>query len=194
MKDWTSVSFGGELNNRAEFRGPFSDSSRWEKHFAHLMKPWKGIRGGYALILGQVPGDMSVQNVKLEKFYSDTQAALKKLGFDVRLRKHPHRNAQKGPTGGVPVCDAPTLEDALDGAAFAVTWNSNSGLDAVLSGVPTVTMDEGAMAWDVTGHEYKYPPSPDRTAWANWLAWCQYTKDEIASGYAWEAISCAQES
>ena len=36
---WTSVSFGGALNGRAEFRGPFHDGSRWERHHAHLMQP-----------------------------------------------------------------------------------------------------------------------------------------------------------
>src|SRR5689334_16783088 len=36
---WTSVSFGGGLNGRGDFRGDLTDGSRWGKHFAHLMRP-----------------------------------------------------------------------------------------------------------------------------------------------------------
>ena len=46
---WASVSFGGKLNNRAEFRGVSSDPSRFAANFGHLMQPWRrqtGRRGG----------------------------------------------------------------------------------------------------------------------------------------------------
>jgi hypothetical protein len=82
-----------------------------------------------------------------------------------------------------------SLEADLSGAAIVVTWNSNSGLDAVINGVPTVTMDKGAMAWDVTGHSLgEVPPTPDRTAWCHALAWKQWSKGEMVSGECWEAV------
>src|SRR5690606_3275524 len=56
---WSSVSFGGGLNGRAEFRGPRDDATRFETHFARLMKPWRA-GDGYALLIGQVAGDMSL--------------------------------------------------------------------------------------------------------------------------------------
>ena len=183
MKDWASVSFGGELNGRAEFRGPLADATRWKEHFAHLMQPWKS--GEYALILGQVPGDMSVRGVDLEGFYSKAREAFK--GMPVRFRHHPVHAERNRIT-------STSLADDLAGAAVAVTWNSNSGVDAVLAGVPTVAMDEGSMAWDVTGHALEMPQTPDRKKWAHKLAWCQYNKAELASGECWARVGDDREA
>lgn len=173
--EYASVSFGGRLNGRAEFRGPFHDGSRWEKHFAHHMQPWR-VRDGYALVLGQVPGDMSISGADIHGFYQRAERAFKALGYQTRFRPHPNKRPAK------------PLADDLAGAAVAVTYNSNSGVDAVLAGVPTVAMDEGSMAWAVAGHELAVPPTPDRVGWAYRLAWCQWRKEEMASGECWAAI------
>jgi hypothetical protein len=192
-KEWTSVSFGGGLNNKGIFRGPFHDGSRWREHFSHLMQPWREVPGGYALILGQVPSDMSVKDVNLPAFYAKAAAAFRAKGFVVKFRPHPvyPRAGCEGveSIGG-------DLASALSQAAVAISWNSNSSVDAVLAGVPSVTMDKGAMAWTVSGHALEFPPTPDRTEWAHWLAWTQYTEAEMKSGFAWEMIqegkSCEQ--
>ena len=82
-----------------------------------------------------------------------------------------------------------TLTEAIGNAAWVVTYNSNSAVDAVLAGVPSVSCDVGSMAWDVTGHDVAVkPPSPDRKEWAAKMAWAQWTDDEIESGRAWEAV------
>lgn len=181
LNDWASVSFGGRLNNRAEFRGPLTDPSRWEKHFAHAMRPWNARKDGCVLILGQVPGDRSVTGVNLDNFYLKARQAFSELGYPVKFRPHPvvQERARR---------DAGCLATDLKSAALAVTWNSNSGVDAVLAGVPTVAMDEGSMAWDVSGHELRPPPMPDRTAWAHAMAWKQWNRDEMASGECWAHI------
>jgi hypothetical protein len=84
------------------------------------------------------------------------------------------------------------LAEALAGAAFAVTWNSNSGVDAAMAGVPVVAMDEGSMAWPVAAHDLgAVPRLPERRPWAAQLAWCQWRPEEIADGTAWEALSGA---
>lgn len=179
--EWSSVSFGGGLNGRAAFRGPFDDASRWEKHFAHLMRPWRDTHADVALIMGQVPGDTAVANVDLPRFYDRAQRAFAGLGLRPYLRPHP--NATR--TASVP------LAEDLAQARCVVTWNSNSGVDAVLAGVPTVAMDEGSMAWPVTGHALAMPQACDRDAWAHALAWKQFTKQEMASGFAAEAVGLA---
>lgn len=183
---WSSVSFGGGLNGRGKFRGPFDDASRWNANFAHLMQPWRDVPGGYALIMQQVPGDKSIEGVNMEAFYRDASAAFKKRGLPVRIRPHPKLSPKNG-RDHINAALA-SLQDDLAGAACAVTWNSNSGVDAVLAGVPTVAMDQGSMAWDVTGHEFKQPPTPDRTAWAHAIAWKQWLLSEMESGYCWEMI------
>lgn len=174
---WTSVSFGGGLNGRGIYRGPLQDSTRWQKHFNHLLKEWNDRPNGYALIMGQVPGDTAVKNVDLTAFYRIASNTLIAKGMETRFREHPRFHNKPRP-----------LENDLAGARCVVTWNSNSGVDSVLAGIPVVTMDIGAMAWDVSGHELAMPPKPDRTAWAHAIAWKQWTKDEMASGYCWDMI------
>lgn len=182
---WTSVSFGGLLNGRAQFRGPVEDPRRWELYFPHALRPWRAGGGEYALIMEQVPGDTAVEGVNLPEFYNRAEAAYRWL-MPVRRRAHPRLT----PGHGAEVIAAArrSLDEDLAGAALVVTWNSNSAVDAVLAGVPTVAMDPGSMAWAVTGHELTLPPSPDRTAWAHRLAWCQWRREELADGTCWEAV------
>lgn len=183
---WTSVSFGGLLNGRAEFRGPFEDPSRWDKYFSHLMHPWRSS-GEYALIMEQIPGDTAVFGVNLPDFYHRAKAAFARQ-MAVRVRPHPNLSPRQGKENIVSALRS--LARDLDGAKVVVTWNSNSGVDAVLAGVPTIAIDRGSMAWDVTGHNLAaIPPTPDRTAWAHRIAWCQYSRDEMESGYAWDMIT-----
>jgi hypothetical protein len=190
--EWTSVSFGGALNGRAEFRGPFHDRSRWERHFAHLMKPWR-VAGnpttGYALIVGQVAGDMSLGGTDLQPWYAAASFQLHKMGWQVRFRPHPVsvQRYQVVPVQGAETIKG-TLEDALAGASVVVTYNSNTGVESVLAGVPTIAMDAGSMAWPVAGHAIDEIVTPDRTAWAHALAWKQWRREEIADGTAWEHL------
>lgn len=183
---YASVSFGGGLNGRGIFRGPFHDGSRFEKHFSRLLQPWRPKADGYALIMEQVPGDNSVKNVDLPGFYARARQVFERHGIPVRPRAHPNASPKRGQD----YIDASyrSLAEDLAGARFAVTWNSNAGVDAVLAGIPAISMDEGSMAWDVTGHELKEPPMLDRTAWAHALAWKQWTKEEIASGECWANV------
>lgn len=181
---WTSVSFGGGLNGRGEFRGPLADASRWNTHFAHLMKPWRDVPGGYALILQQVPGDKAIQGVDMEAFYRRAGAAFAHM--PIKIRPHPRAHPKDG--SPVMVAAQASLQADLAGAACAITYNSNSAVDAVLAGVPTVAMDRGSMAWDVTAHAFEDPPRPDRSAWASALAWKQWRLEEMESGYCWEVV------
>lgn len=186
--NWSSVSFGGGLNGRGEFRGPVDDPSRWQTHFARLMQPWR-VSEGPVTIFGQVPADMSVKGVDLTRFYQQAYDAFSKLGHEVWFRPHPQGSrGAYAPQGARLVSAGRPIGDVLSQTAVAVTWNSNSGVDAVLAGVPTVALDEGSMAWAVAGHELAVPPTPDRAAWAARIAWCQWTKDEMASGECWAAV------
>ena len=78
------------------------------------------------------------------------------------------------------------LSDFRD--AIAVTLNSSIGVQCVLNGIPTITMDEGAMAWDVTGHTIADVCAPDREAWCHFLAWTQWTDEEIREGRPWQHL------
>jgi len=186
---YTSTSFGGGLNGRGEFRGPHDDPSRFRRLFGNLMQPWSE-RDGYALLIGQVPGDQSIRHADIDAWYRQSVAALKRHGWaDVRFRPHPLAGRRGGPSMimGASHNDGP-LADAFAGAGAVVTFNSNTGVEAVLAGVPTIAMDEGSMAWAVAGHQVTEIIRPDREAWAARLAWCQWTRDEMQSGECQEAI------
>jgi hypothetical protein len=189
-KHYCSVSFGGELNGRAEFRGAFGDTSRFERLFAHLMQPWNRKPDGHALIMGQVDGDMSTRGVNLTRWYRETRQALEARGWKVKFRPHPLAAGGEAFAAYRQRQQAHQLDLAADfeTAGVVVTYNSNSGVDAVLAGKPVIAMDEGAMAWPVAGHQVDEIITPDRTAWAHRLAWCQWTKAEMASGECIEAI------
>lgn len=183
--EYSSVSFGGGLNGHGRFYGPFHDGSRWDRHFAHLLKPWRSKPDGYALILGQVPGDMSLEGLNPTAIWRETADRLVKAGYRVKLRPHPQ--APHVGLHGIEIAGG-SLAEALDGAALAVGINSNSTVEAVLAGVPTVTLDDRAMAWPVTGHGMGEIVMPDRTAWCRAMAWRQWSMDELATGECWEHV------
>ena len=109
-------------------------------------------------------------------------------------RPHPlsrRTNAVTIPDGAT-LDGSETLEQALDGAALCVTYNSTAGVEAVLSGCPTVTMDRGSMAWPVTAHMIAdgiEPPLPRaRLDWCRDMAWTTWRMDELADGSAAERL------
>lgn len=183
---WTSVSFGGGLNGHGEFCGPFDDDSRWKTHFADKIKPWRFNKEGPAVVMGQVPTDMSLKGLDSYRLWTVAVRKLKAAGWDVKWRGHPLANGFT--IDNLPLETGP-LEDCLNEAGFVVTINSNSGVDAVLAGVPTVTMDDRSMAWDVTSHDTEEMVMPDRTEWAHALAWKQWLLPEMASGYCWDMVA-----
>jgi hypothetical protein len=186
---YSSVSFGGGLNGRGDFRGPRHDGSRFERLFADRLRPYDVPEGGYALIMGQVPGDMSIKETNIDAWYGRTASALKNVGWSVRFRPHPLAGRRGGARGVGHLKEASGgLPDALKGAGVVVTYNSNSGVDAALYGRPVIAFDAGSMVYEIAGHQVDEIVTPDRTAWAHAIAWKQWTKAEMASGECIEAI------
>lgn len=183
-KEWTSVSVGGGLNGRGKF-GPCRDNGERFRTIASLT-PWKDS-GGRGLILGQVPTDMSLEGLPAQEMYAEAVRWIRSVGLEPWFRPHPMRPGDK--LNGARTAPPRPIEDAFDGVAVAVTINSNSGVDAVLAGVPLIVLDRGSMAWDVAGHEFAPPPMPDRGPWAAHLAWKQWRMEEIAAGDAWAALA-----
>lgn len=179
---WSSVGWNG-INGRADFNNENSPPIRWIEHFKDCKQPWGS--GKYGLILGQLPNDSQTRHVNLYDFYSACANKIRNLDVEPRFRPHP-RNPADHP--GVKTAEG-TLAEALRGALFAVTFNSNSAVDAVLAGVPTVTYDPGATAWPVTNHDLDEIPQPQsRDQWCYDLAYAQWTVEEIANGDAWEQL------
>jgi hypothetical protein len=188
---WTSCGFGG-LNGRADFLNRNSPGDRWALHHAEAMKPWQPNPDGYVLLIGQVRGDASIRGFDFEAWVNATAKSLIERGERVRFRDHPLQKAAITVSGVENSNEF--LEHDLVGAKYVVTYNSNTGVDSVLAGIPAVTCDRGAMAWDVTGHDpLTMPEQFDRTQWANDLAYCQWSIEEIESGAMWDHLKRGME-
>lgn len=175
---WHSLAWNG-LNNRGKFpdlHDPERFHSQWE------LKPWH--KGDYILVIGQVPGDMSLQGRDLKKWYQQVADEAKQTyRLPVVFRPHPVA-LERGNWVDIKGCDTDLgpLDKALAKAALCITYNSNAAVDALLAGVPTITTDKGSMAWDVAGQVLVGYPKKDRTEWAERLACKQWSLDEIAGG------------
>lgn len=187
---YTSLGWNG-LNGFALFPSWRVDSGeRFAAHGGNLL-PWRD-KGSYVLILGQVPRDASLRGIDLMPQYEEwAKASKKRFGLPVLFRPHPDV-VRKGITQHLSSAEKSThrsLSEALSEAAVCLNFNSNSGVDAVLAGVPTVSFDSGSMAWDMCGHKIGEIVRPDRTLWAHRLAFKQWSMSEIKTGAALEPFA-----
>ena len=81
-------------------------------------------------------------------------------------------------------CERPLAHD-LRVAARVVTWSSNAAVEAVLYGVPVVTLGESVAAPFARDRELW----PDRYDWASRLAASQWSLPEFRAGLAWRSLS-----
>lgn len=186
--EWTSLGWDG-LNGRARWPEAQDGGERFWRHWGDRACEWERF-DGYHLVIGQVLGDTALTMVNFQEWVEETIDALDKMGVDVRFRPHPEA-VRRGQQFRVPdyMVIGGTLSEALSEATCVVTWNSNTGVDAVLAGVPAVAFDEGAMAWPVTSHNLSEPlATPDRTEWFRDMAWRQWTMADISSGFAWSVV------
>lgn len=187
---WSSLAWGG-LNGRGRAPVIDDDGERFRAHHGALWRSWRGGSGRYVLIVGQVPGDASLGGRDLygDLWYAQQARAAARYGVPVYFRPHPLGAARGAPQQ---ILGADTLNgslaEALAGAALVVTYNSNTGVESLLAGIPTVVADPGGMGWPIALHAL--PATLDvsepegRAAWAYALAWRQWTLAEIAGGEA----------
>lgn len=182
-----AVGFGG-LNGRADFRNQNSSPDRWTKLGAEL-QPWRRTgRDKYILLCGQVPWDASVEHVHLDEWLVESYRQIKsKTDRRVYVRPHP-----KAPThlriNGIEEHSGPINWDDVHAV---VTFNSNIAVEAVVAGVPAFVDDIGSMALQVANRslsDIESPWYPQRTRWAQDLAYTQWTPQEIKNGEAWSHV------
>ncbi len=173
------------LNGRADFHSHMSPKDRWDKHGVEV-KPWR-TGGDYILIMGQCPGDAAVRDVDF-LLWASIVANQARSQSDMPVKYRPHPLSLQRTVDGAELLTG-TLEDALAGAAAVVTYNSNSGVDSILAGIPTVAYDLGSMAHKVSSRRIEDPLiTPDRTQWCRNLGYCQWQHNEVTSGAAWKHI------
>ena len=196
---YTSCGWNG-LGRRGRYPKAGDGGKRWDILWGDLMKPWTD-RGpeGYALLIGQVPGDASLYGLAggFHKWAQKTTYLLMAAGYSVVYRPHPlvRRAGLRFCPERADLSYAESILSDLRGASLCVTYNSTAGVDAVIAGVPTITMDVGAMAWPVASHSPEDPViRPDRQKWAYDLAWTQWSIEEIRSGEMWAHVGPIMEA
>ncbi len=179
---YSSMAWNG-LNGHARFPYVPSDGGGRFDSLGLKLQPWTKA-GEYVVIFGQVPTDASLSGRDLMPWYIKMAHEVKEFyGIPVLFRQHPDL-AKKGLTQRVPGTDtaAGNLQEVLKGAALAICWNSNSAVDAILAGIPTVAGDKGTMAFDMCSKNINHIKRPCREEWAHSLAWKQWSIPEIESG------------
>ena len=183
--EYYAVGWGGQAGN-ADFNNQNVPIDRWNK--IGKAKEWQPRPDGVVVVMGQLPRDVQVQDTDHIGWCKRTVTRLQAMGEQVIFRPHPMVKEDW--------CIKPShtgsLKDLLRMAKCVVTWNSTSAVDAILEGVPTITMDQSSIAYSITQHrleDIKRLEYPDRTQWLAGLGYSQWTLDEMRSGEAWRHLN-----
>lgn len=159
---WVTLGWNGR--GRAAQYPERINPKRWKKYGVEL-KPWQAD-GRDVVLCGELPEPPDLMQV---------------AKTCTHWRGHPAR-----PQNDTPL---PAKRDWLN-VGQAVTWRSSVAVQAVMDGIPTVTLNQRNMAWDVSSHQVGEIWTGDRTKWCHWLAWCQWSFDEIKEGIPaiWDSL------
>ncbi len=159
-------------------------------------KPFQFNKNGHVLVCGQMPGDAAhnLDEDGLKAFFENTIAEIRK-NTNKKIVWRPHPSAQFAITGADETSTKEQLADDLAGCAFMVTYNSTSGIGALLAGVPVFCSDTAfykELANDLDFEiPVQYPEEKDFTDFFSRLAYGQWTLEEITSGDALKFIQYA---
>ena len=205
---WSEGIFGNE-------NAPRDRWLKFEKDTGIKFKDWNSP-GDAIVIMGQKEGDSSLLN--LYKDYNSFYDWVEELIIEIRkysdrqiiLRPHP-RNLRRGeklcnrlktkyPDLNLEVSEnvagyftrstgGEGLQIDLQRAYCVVTYNSLSGIDSILQGIPTFALEDGSMAWPIAHKNLNQIENLnydiDITQWQNEVAYCQWTHREHANGESW---------
>jgi hypothetical protein len=190
-----AAGFNG-LNGRADFKNKGLPDYRYKKiaeqfpHLAVLKSYAKTRESGHIILCGQVPWDASVDHVDHVAWLKQTAKELQERTSRL-IKFRPHPLAKLPNLEGCEYSTEPFYHD-LTWANAVVTYNSNSGVEALINGVPVFAFDPGSMVWGICNKDLKridYPAMPARQRWMNELCYAQWTLSEMRSGETWEHLS-----
>lgn len=174
------------LNGRANFRNAGMPGDR-AKLLGIKLQPYK--QGEDIILCGQVPWDASVDHTDHVAWLKECAAELQTYSKPVVFRPHPQ--APLPNINGCKHSNKKLLAEDLENAWAAVTFNSNSGVEALVAGIPVFAFDEGSMVWSICNRslsDIESPSMPDRTQWLNDLCYTQWTLPEMKEGLTWRHL------
>ena len=206
--------------NHGDFKNSNSPRDRWDliqKEQDIEIKPWKNT-GDYILILLQNPIDTSlnslIQKYKTYAKWLDTVVTEIRnfTNEHILIRKHPgfiktgrfdnlkfllekYKNISFSQNygGGNITNGGSNLYKDLSNARLVVGYNSNSLVEAVCEGVPTVTLSEEGFSYPVSYKQINKnilnnKCDIDRTQWLYDCSYAQWKMSEINQGIAQERL------
>lgn len=211
-KCWLRISKNRHTMNYLPSRA--INDQRWQKYFSgrNNIQPWKtrAQRGNNILVLPPThavqwyfnAGDW-ITNItnKLKEILPAEQHDLIK----VRIKPNEPIVDDKGNLLTLDKhkdLDQVPLEKDLEDANIVVAYNSSVALQATMLGIPVIT-DKHCSVYpisftlddlDHSASNPKFDIEPDRHKLIHWLSNCQYSREEIKSGFMWQHILEHQES
>lgn len=204
------IGVNGFLNNDGVFNLQDQDDGRF-RQLGITWTGWKNSKNGHVLISLQLPGDASLRGINM---YDWLRYVIKQIRHvtdrPIRIRTHPGHNLKDTDEFHAFITDVivvnpvkdvsfsigrnTPLKDDLKNAYCTVTYSSGSGIDSILYGIPTIAMDPGNFAWNVSSRYVSdiddlYFASRDQIhQWLNNLAYSQWTTEEMHDGTAWHHL------
>ena len=189
------------INREADFANQHVDSERWKK-FNIELKPWR-TTGDEIILCGQHNKSHQWRNNLSMNLWFEQQIneVRKYTNRPIIVRPHPRNpiglnvNKWKNVSYRYPKRDYNTIDDTdfkdiLKNAWAVINYSSNPAMMAVFNGIP-VFVSEASLSYDVGNTKLGLindPVMPDRTQWANKLAYTEWWPNEIKKGLPWIRI------
>ena len=189
------------VNREADFANQTFDGERWKKLNIEL-KPWRST-GDTIIICGQHHQSHQWRNNPTMNLWFEQQIneIRKHTDRPIVIRPHPRNptgfdiSKWKNVTKVLPQRDYNTVDDTdfketLKQAWAVVNYSSNPAMMSVFNGIP-VFVSEQSLCYDVGNtslSNINNPAMPDRSNWANKLAYTEWTTEEIKQGLPWQRI------
>ena len=199
--EYHRVALDSPLNNGTFLHKKNNTDARWKSFQQQYEVPWREWTTTDDLILIFIQPDMgySMNYAPTLDFIMSSVRRIRKYDTvsKIGVRGHPKSMKLGDKTQAMlKFCAENNIEfydytqyplyPLLDRTKRAITYNSSVGVETAAYGVPTVTLHDMSMAWDVADHDIKGKSSlPDRTQWINDLAHTQWNAAEIATGELW---------
>lgn len=204
------IGINGFLNNDGVFTLDDHGDDRYRK-LGISWPGWKNNKNGHVLISLQLPGDASLRGINM---YDWLRYVVKQIrgvtNRPIRIRTHPGHSIKDTDEFHVFVTDvmlndpikdisfsigrSTPLKDDFKNAYCTVTYSSGSGIDSILHGIPTIAMDPGNFAWNISSRyisdieNLRFADKNEVNQWLNNLAYSQWTTEEMHDGTAWQHL------
>ena len=161
-------------------------SDRWEQ----LNIDQHSFKQGSTIVI--VPPDRKIVHTlglgSEDQWIEDTILKIKNLtDRPIRIRKRPAPRADRVVSN--------TFKDFIKDDTFCVIgYSSNALVEAAMHDIPVISLGHSATkslySYQLQDIEKIRPAYPsDKQAWLNHLAYSQFNREELLSGYAWEVIN-----